>query len=132
MERSGWLTRCACVCSSAALRFLRVKNWRRLPFVLWRRSFFPPFLSTNPLPLSITNRGAGTGFPSKVVFAIYIDSLLFVYVTSMFHFGVGFTANLGVCDGAILLCLLCYITTKVGLCPRCTLARLYFGLLRPC
>lgn len=42
-----------------------------------------------------------------VVFAIFFDSWLFVFVTAILKFGVGLNTSFGVCQGAILLCLVC-------------------------
>ncbi|TDZ66011.1 hypothetical protein CTRI78_v003326 [Colletotrichum trifolii] len=48
-----------------------------------------------------------------VVLLVYIDSYLFVFVTAVLQFALGVNTNIQICDGAILLCLVCYITTKV-------------------
>ncbi|KAK1988309.1 hypothetical protein LZ30DRAFT_776984 [Colletotrichum cereale] len=66
-----------------AQRSAALKNWRRIPFVVW------------------------------LVFAIYADSYLFVFVTAILQFALGVNTNIQICDGAILLCLVCYVTTKV-------------------
>ncbi|KAM0741550.1 hypothetical protein ACQRIT_004407 [Beauveria bassiana] len=63
-------------------RLLVIKVWRRLPFVAW------------------------------LVFAIYIDSYCFVFATAMLQHAFGVNRNVIVCRGAILLCLVCYVTTK--------------------
>ncbi|KAK3387678.1 hypothetical protein B0H63DRAFT_470687 [Podospora didyma] len=64
-------------------RFLAVKVWSRLPFVQW------------------------------LVFAIYADSFLFVFATAILQFGFGVDHSVSVCEAAILLCLACYVTTKI-------------------
>ncbi|KAK0635044.1 hypothetical protein B0T17DRAFT_650122 [Bombardia bombarda] len=64
-------------------RYLAVKVWRRLPFVQW------------------------------LVFAIYTDSFLFVFATAVLQFGFGVDNSTSVCESAILLCLVCYVTTKL-------------------
>ncbi|KAH7016065.1 uncharacterized protein B0I36DRAFT_254931, partial [Microdochium trichocladiopsis] len=64
-------------------RVLRVTDWRTLPPVAW------------------------------IVFAIFLDSWLFVFVTAILKFGVGLGASFGICQGGILLCLVCYVTTKL-------------------
>ncbi|KAK1754568.1 hypothetical protein QBC47DRAFT_402982 [Echria macrotheca] len=64
-------------------RFLAVKIWARLPFVQW------------------------------LVFAIYADSFLFVFATAILQFGFGVDESISVCEAAILLCLVCYVTTKL-------------------
>jgi hypothetical protein len=56
------------------------------------------------------------GKPS-VVFAIYTDSFLFVLATAILQFGFGVGYSGSVCESAILLCLVCYVTTKVS--PVC-------------
>lgn len=48
-----------------------------------------------------------------VVFAIYVDSYCFVFATAMLQHAFGVNRNLTICRGAILLCLVCYVTTKV-------------------
>ncbi|KAI3536575.1 hypothetical protein CSPX01_10659 [Colletotrichum filicis] len=60
-----------------------LRNWRRIPFVVW------------------------------LVLAVYIDSYLFVFVTAVLQFALGVNKNVQICDGAILLCLVCYLSTKV-------------------
>ncbi|OHF00410.1 hypothetical protein CORC01_04391 [Colletotrichum orchidophilum] len=60
-----------------------LRNWRRIPFVVW------------------------------LVLAVYIDSYLFVFVTAVLQFALGINNNVQICDGAILLCLVCYLSTKV-------------------
>lgn len=49
-----------------------------------------------------------------VVFAIYIDSMLFVIVTAILQQIFGVNSSYAMCHGAILLCLVCYVTTKVS------------------
>ncbi|KAK2047286.1 hypothetical protein LZ31DRAFT_492012 [Colletotrichum somersetense] len=66
-----------------AQRMTAFKNWRRIPLVVW------------------------------LVFAIYADSYLFVLSTAILQFALGVNTNIQICDGAILLCLVCYVTTKV-------------------
>lgn len=48
-----------------------------------------------------------------VVVAIYIDSWIFVFATAIIQFGFGVDFSFPVCDSAILLCLLCYVSSKV-------------------
>ena len=50
-----------------------------------------------------------------VVFAIYGDSFLFVFATAILQFGFGVDHSRDACASAILLCLVCYVTTKVRL-----------------
>ncbi|KAF1970384.1 hypothetical protein BU23DRAFT_474075, partial [Bimuria novae-zelandiae CBS 107.79] len=48
-----------------------------------------------------------------LVLIIYADSALFVFVTSIITQGIGINESHGVCKGGILLCLVCYMTTKI-------------------
>ncbi|KAF2685542.1 hypothetical protein K458DRAFT_364394 [Lentithecium fluviatile CBS 122367] len=48
-----------------------------------------------------------------LILAIYIDSFLFVFATAILTRGTGINESQGVCDGGILLCLVCYMTTKI-------------------
>ncbi|KAF4986943.1 hypothetical protein FDECE_15683 [Fusarium decemcellulare] len=64
-------------------RIIAVKSWRRLPFVMW------------------------------IVFAIYVDSYCFVFATAIIQQVFGVNSSFAMCHGAILLCLVCYVTTKV-------------------
>lgn len=65
-------------------------------------------------PLFVTPMAEGGGL---VVLAIYLDSYVFVFATAMLQHTYGVNASLQACDSAILLCLVCYVTTKVSLCP---------------
>lgn len=49
-----------------------------------------------------------------VVFLIYVDSYMFVIATAVLQQSVGVNASIVTCEGAILLCLVCYVTTKVS------------------
>ncbi|KAI1863941.1 uncharacterized protein JN550_009220 [Neoarthrinium moseri] len=64
-------------------RFHMIKTWKKLPLVVW------------------------------LVFAIFVDSWLFVFVTAILKHGVGINTSYGMCSSAILLCLICYVTTKM-------------------
>ncbi|KAK4135580.1 hypothetical protein BT67DRAFT_376951, partial [Trichocladium antarcticum] len=66
-----------------AQRYLAVKTWAQLPLV------------------------------QGLVFAIYIDSSLFVLATAVLQFGFGVSYSAAACETAILLCLICYVTTKL-------------------
>jgi hypothetical protein len=48
-----------------------------------------------------------------VVIAIYVDSWMFVFATAIIQFGFGVDYSFPVCDSAILLCLVCYVSSKV-------------------
>jgi hypothetical protein len=49
-----------------------------------------------------------------VVIAIYADSWLFVFATAIIQFGFGVDYSFPVCDSAILLCLVCYVSSKAS------------------
>ncbi|CAM1505139.1 Fc.00g107760.m01.CDS01 [Cosmosporella sp. VM-42] len=66
-----------------AQRFLAIKTWRRLPFIVW------------------------------IVFVIYIDSYCFIFTTALLQQSFGLNSSKGMCLGAILLCLICYVSTKL-------------------
>ncbi|KAH6848359.1 hypothetical protein B0I37DRAFT_406114 [Chaetomium sp. MPI-CAGE-AT-0009] len=51
---------------------------------------------------------------SSVVFAIYTDSFMFVFATAVLQFGFGAGYSGAACETAILLCLVCYVTTKIN------------------
>ncbi|KAL5424944.1 hypothetical protein PMIN04_002896 [Paraphaeosphaeria minitans] len=64
-------------------RVQSISNWKNLPLAIW------------------------------LVVIIYADSVLFVFVTSIITRGIGINESKGVCEGGILLCLICYMTTKI-------------------
>ncbi|KAH7155248.1 hypothetical protein B0J13DRAFT_221504 [Dactylonectria estremocensis] len=64
-------------------RITAIKVWTNLPAVVW------------------------------LVFAIYVDSFLFVIVTTILQQVWGVNSSYSMCHGAILLCLVCYVTTKI-------------------
>uniref|UniRef100_A0A8H7NDQ9 Uncharacterized protein n=1 Tax=Bionectria ochroleuca TaxID=29856 RepID=A0A8H7NDQ9_BIOOC len=64
-------------------RTLAIKAWARLPYIVW------------------------------LVFAINIDSYLFVFTTALLQHAFGVNYSKQLCEGAILLCLACYVTTKL-------------------
>ncbi|ORY64076.1 uncharacterized protein BCR38DRAFT_297278, partial [Pseudomassariella vexata] len=64
-------------------RFLGITAWRQLPLVVW------------------------------VVFAIFCDSWAFVFTSAILQHGIGVSTSYKICQGAILLCLVCYVTTKI-------------------
>ncbi|KKY16590.1 hypothetical protein UCDDS831_g06929 [Diplodia seriata] len=47
-----------------------------------------------------------------LIVIIYSDSFLFVFVTALFK-DIGLNSNQTICEGAILLCLICYMSTKI-------------------
>ncbi|KAH7113360.1 hypothetical protein EDB81DRAFT_670274 [Dactylonectria macrodidyma] len=63
-------------------RITVIKRWNNLPVVVW------------------------------LTFAIYIDSLAFVVVTAVLQQIFGVNSSYSMCHSAILLCLVCYVTTK--------------------
>ncbi|KAF2466504.1 uncharacterized protein BDR25DRAFT_293412 [Lindgomyces ingoldianus] len=63
--------------------------------------------------LQAVGRWKSLPFTNWLILAIYIDSTLFVFVTAIISRGLGINDSPQVCEGAILLCLICYMTTKV-------------------
>jgi hypothetical protein len=67
------------------------------------------------------NRGRGrpssvspdTNWVILVVFAIFIDSWMFVFLTALLRYGLGINTSYGLCSSAIYLCLVFYVTTKI-------------------
>ncbi|GAB7340096.1 hypothetical protein MBLNU457_6585t2 [Dothideomycetes sp. NU457] len=47
-----------------------------------------------------------------LVIVIYVDSYVFVFITAIFK-DYGINASFNICQAAILLCLACYLTTKI-------------------
>lgn len=52
-----------------------------------------------------------------MVFAIYVDSYVFVFSSALLQHAFGSNSNPTACDSAIVLCLVCYVTTKAGSSP---------------
>ncbi|KAL7923049.1 hypothetical protein ACQKWADRAFT_291086 [Trichoderma austrokoningii] len=48
-----------------------------------------------------------------LVFAIYIDSYIFVVATAVLQHSLGVNSGSRICEAEIILCLACYVTTKV-------------------
>lgn len=48
-----------------------------------------------------------------MILAIYGDSIIFIFTTAMLEHGFGLNTSMAICDTAILLCLVCYMSTKV-------------------
>ncbi|KAG5921366.1 hypothetical protein E4U42_005873 [Claviceps africana] len=79
----------------------------------------PPQKETSPLAgrvlaniVSIVATSVLTMF--LMVIAIYVDSYLFVVSSALLQNTLGVNYNMKTCDSAILMCLVCYVTTKVG------------------
>ncbi|POS74194.1 hypothetical protein DHEL01_v207412 [Diaporthe helianthi] len=64
-------------------KYAAVKSWRMLPCAMW------------------------------LVVAVYVDSFSFVFVTAILKYGLGVNSAYAVCDAAILLCLVGYVSTKL-------------------
>ncbi|KAI1023427.1 hypothetical protein LB503_000622 [Fusarium chuoi] len=64
-------------------RITAVRSWSRLPFVAW------------------------------FVLVIYVDSYGFVFTSAILQQVFGVNSSFNICHGAILLCLICYVTTKI-------------------
>ncbi|KAJ2895575.1 hypothetical protein MKZ38_006325 [Zalerion maritima] len=63
--------------------------------------------------LSVVQRWDTLPLCAWMVLAIYVDSLLFVFGTAIVNHGLGVNNSLSICSAAILLCLVCYVTTKI-------------------
>ncbi|KAF2714154.1 hypothetical protein K504DRAFT_531002 [Pleomassaria siparia CBS 279.74] len=64
-------------------RIQNIIKWKRLPLIIW------------------------------LVIIIYIDSMFFVFITAILSRGIGINSSLQICEGAIFLCLVCYMSTKL-------------------
>lgn len=62
-----------------------------------------------------------------VVLALYVDSFAFVFGTAFLKFGIGLDRSSTACDGAILLCLVAYVSTKVSQSAWCPISIVYFS-----
>ncbi|KAI9736295.1 MAG: hypothetical protein M1834_001181 [Cirrosporium novae-zelandiae] len=63
-------------------RISKIRKWKQLPLTCW------------------------------LTLVIYIDSLMFVSISAILTKGMNINGSPGICDGAILLCLVCYMSTK--------------------
>ncbi|KZL64768.1 hypothetical protein CT0861_02017 [Colletotrichum tofieldiae] len=91
----------ACLLASLfVMRWLSVKDWRILPWTMWREYF------------SETFKPPWTTLTVEVVILIYFFSFLFVFGTSILQFGFGADLNFHTCSAATLFCLGAYVTTK--------------------
>ncbi|KAH9219211.1 hypothetical protein DL95DRAFT_384641 [Leptodontidium sp. 2 PMI_412] len=76
-------------------------------------------LTISVLAVCFTRRIQATKDWSKVpltrwlILAIYFDSIVFIFVTSILQHGFGLNLNMTICSSAILLCLVCYMSTKL-------------------
>lgn len=86
----------------SARRIQMIKNWKSLPLTNIRKT-----KTTYRFLLSQASNHL------QVIIAIYIDSFLFIFCTAVLSKAYSLNQSAGICDGAILLCLLCYMTTKI-------------------
>ncbi|KAI4720632.1 hypothetical protein E4T48_03075 [Aureobasidium sp. EXF-10727] len=50
---------------------------------------------------------------NALIIAIYVDSFLFIFCTAVLSKAYSLNQSASICDAAILLCLICYMTTKI-------------------
>ncbi|KAF1934804.1 hypothetical protein EJ02DRAFT_429009 [Clathrospora elynae] len=48
-----------------------------------------------------------------LIIMIYVDSTVFIFTTAIMMHGIGINSSPQICEGAIFLCLTCYLTTKI-------------------
>lgn len=48
-----------------------------------------------------------------MIFGIFIDSWLFIFSSTVLQSSFGLNSGIGACDAGILLCLVCYLSSKV-------------------
>ncbi|CAI6101246.1 unnamed protein product [Clonostachys chloroleuca] len=89
--------------------------WKNSPILGFKKGFAD--VSTQQKECLPSNIGGS--FPLtddiSVTFAIYLVSYLFVFVTALLQYSFGVNSSYGLCEGAILLCLVCYVLTKAQL-----------------
>lgn len=83
-----------------ARRIQNVRDWSKLPLVCWCRLF-----NANSYPRAHV---------ALVILFIYTDSIVFVAGTVILSNGYGVDSSKSMCAKAVLLCLGCYMTTKVS------------------
>lgn len=86
----------------AGRRVQNVRDWARLPLVCWRR------LSCSSALESINADAL------EVIVIIYFDSIIFVMTSSTISLGYNIEKSKSMCAKAIIVCLACYMTTKVS------------------
>ncbi|PQE33221.1 ring finger domain protein [Rutstroemia sp. NJR-2017a WRK4] len=87
-------------CFLAARRIQNVRDWSRYPLVCWCECCR---LSFRVFDTEI----------AAVIILIYSDSITFVLGTAVVSAGYGVNSSKKMCENAILLCLTCYMTTKL-------------------
>jgi hypothetical protein len=60
---------------------------------------------------------AAAAVAAAVIFAIFVDSWLFVFSSTVLQSSFGLNSGPKACDAGILLCLVCYLSSKVLLLP---------------
>ncbi|KAK8094516.1 hypothetical protein PG997_001201 [Apiospora hydei] len=87
-------------------RYLAVKVWKKIPFVIWSKYLvLSTRLTTDRPTLTPGNRPA--------VFAVLADSWAFAFATLTLQHGVGLSpVDMKSCSAAIFICLVLYVTTK--------------------
>jgi hypothetical protein len=85
---------------NVARRVQNVRDWSRLPLVCWCECDFPETCTLDS--------------QHSVVIIIYVDSIIFVAGVAVISNGFGIDSSHKICSQAVVLCLSCYMTTKVG------------------
>lgn len=62
------------------------------------------FLSHHGVRFSLLDLSLCAKLTRVVCLAIYVDSMLFVFLTAILRFGTGITKERDLCDGAIVVC----------------------------
>lgn len=99
------LTSCLSMITISALaiclvrRLQCIQKWSRLPIVSWGESE--------------SGTRSWKSADRLVILAIYVDSLLFIFSTSVLRGSWSLNDSTALCQAAILLCLACYMSTKI-------------------
>ncbi|KAK8006420.1 hypothetical protein PG991_012717 [Apiospora marii] len=90
-------------------RYLAVKVWKKIPFVIWSKYLILPFLARDRQHVDTWRR-------RTAVFAVLVDSWVFVFATIILSHGSGVNwADRKNCSAAIIICLTLYVITKIYL-----------------
>ncbi|KAK7921114.1 hypothetical protein PG985_009136 [Apiospora marii] len=88
-------------------RYLAVKVWKKIPFVIWSKYLILPFLARDRQHVDTWRR-------RTAVFAVLVDSWVFVFATIILSHGSGVNwADRKNCSAAIIICLTLYVITKL-------------------
>ncbi|CZT09660.1 uncharacterized protein RCO7_03748 [Rhynchosporium graminicola] len=73
------------------------------------------YINTRGLLLRISSSKDWSKLPltSWLILIIYADSILFIFISTILQHGFGLNINMTICPSSIVICLACYMTTKI-------------------